>query len=105
MKFLSSILIVLSATVTLSDGRRATTSSSLASVPRRRGDLRTNKAAFVNKQSSSWTNDAKEVRGGEGGGTATMTNEMFNLVKGVVGVGVLSLPAGELAINVHNIWW
>jgi hypothetical protein len=25
-----------------------------------------------------------------------MTNEMFNMVKAVVGVGVLSLPAGEL---------
>lgn len=24
-----------------------------------------------------------------------MTNEMFNMVKAVVGVGVLSLPAGE----------
>lgn len=29
-----------------------------------------------------------------GGGTATIPNEIFNLVKGIVGVGVLSLPAG-----------
>jgi amino acid permease len=29
-----------------------------------------------------------------GTGTATMTSEIFNLVKGIVGVGVLSLPAG-----------
>jgi amino acid permease len=29
-----------------------------------------------------------------GTGTATMTNEILNLVKGIVGVGVLSLPAG-----------
>lgn len=96
MKFLSSILIILSATASISDGRRAT--SSVASIPRSRSS--TAKTAFINKQSSasSWTNnDVKEVRGGGGGGgTATMTNEMFNLVKAVVGVGVLSLPAGEL---------
>ena len=29
-----------------------------------------------------------------GGGTATISNEIFNLVKGIVGAGVLSLPAG-----------
>ena len=28
------------------------------------------------------------------GGTATISNEIFNLVKGIVGAGVLSLPAG-----------
>ena len=35
-------------------------------------------------------------RGGEGGGgTATIPNEVFNLVKSIVGAGVLSLPAGK----------
>ena len=29
-----------------------------------------------------------------GGGTATIPNEVFNLVKSIVGAGVLSLPAG-----------
>jgi hypothetical protein len=29
------------------------------------------------------------------GGTATISNEIFNLVKGIVGAGVLSLPAGK----------
>jgi len=42
-------------------------------------------------------------RGGDNGrpgdGTATMSNEMFNLVKGVLGVGVLSLPAGIAAFG------
>ena len=51
--------------------------------------------AFV-KSDGAWANDAKEVRGGDGEGTATMSNEMFNMVKALVGVGVLSLPAGEL---------
>uniref|UniRef100_A0A6S9BYX4 Amino acid transporter transmembrane domain-containing protein n=2 Tax=Ditylum brightwellii TaxID=49249 RepID=A0A6S9BYX4_9STRA len=32
-----------------------------------------------------------------GGGTATIPNEIFNLVKGIVGAGVLSLPAGIAA--------
>jgi amino acid permease len=34
-----------------------------------------------------------------GGGTATIPNEIFNLVKAVVGVGVLSLPAGIAAFG------
>jgi hypothetical protein len=40
-------------------------------------------------------------RGGAGGGasaeagTATIPNEVFNLVKSIVGAGVLSLPAGK----------
>jgi amino acid permease len=33
------------------------------------------------------------------GGTATIPNEIFNLVKGIVGVGVLSLPAGIAAFG------
>jgi len=30
-----------------------------------------------------------------GGGTATIPNEIFNLVKSIVGSGVLGLPAGK----------
>lgn len=33
--------------------------------------------------------------GGESGGTATIPNEVFNLIKSIVGAGVLSLPAGK----------
>ena len=28
-------------------------------------------------------------------GTATISNEVFNLIKGIIGAGVLSLPAGK----------
>ena len=52
--------------------------------------------------SSSLGNDAASAvdvpRGGgksESGGTATIPNEVFNLVKSIVGAGVLSLPAGK----------
>jgi hypothetical protein len=34
-------------------------------------------------------------RGGEGGGTASIPSEVFNLIKSIVGAGVLSLPAGK----------
>jgi len=35
-------------------------------------------------------------RGGrESGGTATIPTEVFNLIKSIVGAGVLSLPAGR----------
>lgn len=67
------------------------------------------KPAFVKKNSQGWTSssltaDVQGVsRGGDNGrpgdGTATMSNEMFNLVKGVLGVGVLSLPAGIAAFG------
>jgi amino acid permease len=35
--------------------------------------------------------------GSTSGGTATMSNEIFNLIKSIVGAGVLSLPAGIAA--------
>jgi amino acid permease len=35
------------------------------------------------------------------GGTASISNEIFNLVKAIVGVGVLSLPAGIAAFGNH----
>jgi amino acid permease len=42
-----------------------------------------------------------EIRGGAdaGGGTATIPNEVFNLVKSIVGAGVLSLPYGVAAFG------
>jgi hypothetical protein len=55
---------------------------------------KTTRTAFLHKSTTRTPEDARAVRGG-GGGEATMANEMFNMVKAVVGVGVLSLPAGE----------
>ena len=42
-----------------------------------------------------------DIQGGSSvsGGTATMSNEIFNLVKSIVGAGVLSLPAGIAAFG------
>jgi hypothetical protein len=49
-------------------------------------------------------NFALAMSGGGGGGgdgaiavegTATISNEVFNLIKGIIGAGVLSLPAGK----------
>jgi len=42
---------------------------------------------------------SKTVEVEVGGGTATVTNEIFNLVKAIVGAGVLSLPAGIAAFG------
>jgi hypothetical protein len=102
MKLIASILLVLYATApNVVDARRravSTSSSSQASFISRRGNQHGVVSPVKNdsSRSSSLTrSDVKEVRGGEGGGTATMSNEMFNMVKAVVGVGVLSLPAGE----------
>jgi hypothetical protein len=35
-------------------------------------------------------------------GTATIPNEVFNLVKSIVGAGVLSLPAGTYVSFMHS---
>jgi len=40
------------------------------------------------------SNDVKQET--SSGGTASIPNEIFNLVKSIVGAGVLSLPAGTL---------
>lgn len=37
-----------------------------------------------------------DIQGGASGGQSTMSKSIFNLVKGIVGVGVLSLPSGTL---------
>jgi hypothetical protein len=39
-----------------------------------------------------------------GGGTATISNEIFNLVKAIVGAGVLSLPAGKFHFFYGDKW-
>lgn len=40
-----------------------------------------------------------EIQGGATGGQSTMSKSIFNLVKGIVGVGVLSLPSGIAAFG------
>lgn len=94
MKLTSALVLLLSLSAPIADARRAT--SSLTSIPR--GGATKQSVAF-HKDARVWGADAtvKEVRGGEGGGTSTMTSHLFNMVKAIVGVGVLSLPAGEYA--------
>jgi hypothetical protein len=93
MKFTSSALVLLlSLSAPIADARRVT--SSLTSISR--GGA-TKQAVAFHKDARVWGGDvtSKEVRGGDGGGTSTMTSHLFNMVKAIVGVGVLSLPAGE----------
>lgn len=52
-----------------------------------------NEEASVEEDSSSTSSTST------GGGTATIQNEIFNLVKSIVGAGVLSLPAGIAAFG------
>ena len=54
-----------------------------------------NEEASVEADSSSSTSSTSTT----GGGTATIPNEIFNLVKSIVGAGVLSLPAGIAAFG------
>lgn len=45
--------------------------------------------------SEASTTDGEPVKEVVSGGTASIPNEIFNLVKSIVGAGVLSLPAGR----------
>ena len=102
MKIISSgLLILLSLSAPVADARQAT--SCLTSIPR--GGATKQPVAF-HKNARVWGDvNTKEVRGGDGGGTSTMTSHLFNMVKAIVGVGVLSLPAGEyyILICVRNV--
>ena len=96
------LLLVLCATVpnVAVSARRVISTTSLSSLKtsnslRRRGDALKYHPSFDDKHPLISEEVVKDVRGGQGGGTATMSSEMFNMVKAVVGVGVLSLPAGK----------
>ena len=59
----------------------------------------------LDARAAPWSSSALEMSGGGGGGeavssegTATIPDEVFNLVKSIVGAGVLSLPAGEYSL-------
>jgi len=69
---------------------------------------KTSRVIFTSRQrATSWnSNDALAMTGGDGAeavstceGTATVSDEVFNLVKSIVGAGVLSLPAGIAAFG------
>mmetsp|Transcript_16910 Transcript_16910/g.36686 ORF Transcript_16910/g.36686 Transcript_16910/m.36686 type:complete len:483 (-) Transcript_16910:151-1599(-) len=99
MKSITGLLLLLAALS--AEARHSTanpSTSSLTSVPRR-NTKQQRRPAFVNDNGAP-SSSVTDVRGGEQGtGTATMSNEMFNMVKAVVGVGVLSLPAGIAAFG------
>ena len=97
MKFIASaVVILLSLSAPIADARREP--RSVTSIPR--GGATKQSVAF-HKDARVWGGDAtaKQIRGGEGGGTSTMTSHLFNMVKAIVGVGVLSLPAGKFVLG------
>jgi hypothetical protein len=59
-----------------------------------------NKLILLHSQVTT-ADDAAELPAEEGG-TSTTTASIFNLVKGIVGAGVLSLPAGTY-VHVYSI--
>lgn len=50
-------------------------------------------AAALTEESSD--EGSADVSSSSGTGTASIPNEIFNLVKSIVGAGVLSIPAGK----------
>jgi amino acid permease len=95
------------ATTTLSHGRilqnlpRWSSSSIIAStsittpyVSDDSNQIDSSSSSSISSSSSSSTATTTTTTNGAGAGTATITNEIFNLVKSIVGAGVLSLPYG-----------
>ena len=77
----------------------------------KRGHVKMPLTAASNSQqrTAPWSSSALEMSGGGGSGeavstegTATIPDEVFNLVKSIVGAGVLSLPAGEFSTSFHS---
>jgi amino acid permease len=85
---------------------KSTFTSSRASIATLRGGAAVKRPGSVKtyKQGAAATSSPKGKGGSSAssltsGGTATIPNEIFNLVKAIVGVGVLSLPAGIAAFG------
>ncbi len=51
--------------------------------------------ASSSSNSNSVQTKITDIQGGAAAGKSSLSTAMFNLVKGIVGAGVLSLPAGE----------
>lgn len=82
--------------------------SSLTTITTSKIPKHNNKSSRISTSLSSSSSSAMEVPpGGSGGssevisgtGTATIPNEVFNLIKSIVGAGVLSLPYGVAAFG------
>jgi hypothetical protein len=92
MRSRNSLLLVVVAVVTVGTSNALVTPS--------RHALATGKSTVTKTRLGNDTGAAAAAaeppRGGakESGGTATIPNEVFNLIKSIVGAGVLSLPAG-----------
>jgi hypothetical protein len=89
MKFISSLALLV-----------VCASSSNALVTPIRQSVVSTTAKVAPRRSSLTLVAENSLRGGAEGeqvgtGTATIPNEVFNLVKSIVGAGVLSLPAGK----------
>lgn len=83
MKFQLGLLLLLVSAFPASGLVTPTTSLAKSSTPNVSTKLHAETAA------------AEIPRGGQGGGTASIPSEVFNLIKSIVGAGVLSLPAGK----------
>jgi hypothetical protein len=101
---LATSLAVVSTTIT---NRHGGVTAALAILPNN-NKLRSSTAARTNTLPKLNMNIESIVQGTRGGeeegeeGTATIPNEVFNLVKSIVGAGVLSLPAGTLVDKMNG---
>lgn len=89
----ATILFASAASPVACFNRAASSRRSLPQGPKRQ--------AFLAPTARNTVSSKISAEGGkhQGGGTATIPNEIFNLVKSIIGAGVLSLPAGIAAFG------
>jgi hypothetical protein len=104
-----ALLVVLGNTISPSEAlvsppscRTSSSSSTSSSIAHPYLHKKVSSKTQLKSDESSSAVPEESLRGGgqqgqqqQGGGTATIPNEVFNLIKSIVGAGVLSLPAGK----------
>eukprot|EP00555_Chaetoceros_dichaeta_P006834 CAMPEP_0198275878 /NCGR_PEP_ID=MMETSP1447-20131203/65014_1 /TAXON_ID=420782 /ORGANISM="Chaetoceros dichaeta, Strain CCMP1751" /LENGTH=502 /DNA_ID=CAMNT_0043970785 /DNA_START=461 /DNA_END=1969 /DNA_ORIENTATION=- len=104
--FLATVLLILSLSLTSCDARSAFVPKKSSLVPSKSGlanvkntNLAISSSSITDVATSSRELLSKVNNGGADSSKSSLSTAVFNLVKGIVGVGVLSLPAGVAAFG------
>jgi len=102
--FLAAVLLVASLSLTSCDAQTAFVPKKSSLVPSRSGLANVKNANSVISSSTTDFASSRELlskvnKGGVESSKSPLSTAVFNLVKGIVGVGVLSLPAGVAAFG------
>jgi len=95
----SLVLLAASTNALLTPTRQSMPSSLISKTPAATSSTRLGNDAASAAAEMPRGGGASDANKSQGGGTATIPTEVFNLIKSIVGAGVLSLPAGVVAFG------